>query len=81
VLHLSVPAGGPPATAPALAGPAAADAASAPGASAAGADALLAALPRKSVQLSFSVSAGPKSTTHAAGGCSSGLAMRARLSS
>jgi|SRR5712671_451473 len=54
VLHLSVPAGEPPATAPALAGQAPAVAASAPGASDAGADALLAALPHKSVQLSFS---------------------------
>jgi cytoskeleton protein RodZ len=55
VLHLSVPASAPPATAPATAGPAPPVGATAPAAASdAGADALLAALPHKSVQLTFS---------------------------
>jgi cytoskeleton protein RodZ len=54
VLHLYAPSAGSPAAAPAPTTQAPADTASAPGASAAGADSLLAALPRKRVQLSFS---------------------------
>ena len=56
VLHLSVPASAPPATAPlpAPAGQAPAEGASVPAAGDAGTDALLASLPHKSVQLTFS---------------------------
>jgi cytoskeleton protein RodZ len=54
VLHLSAPATAPPAVVPAAATPAAANAASATGASAAGTDSLLASLPHKRVQLTFS---------------------------